>query len=798
MGSRRRAGRLFEKALDAHRQGRFDDADRLYRGVLGAEPRHVGALQHLGILAQQRGDVDESVGLLSQAATITPSDPLLQNNLGNALRSQGNGARAISAYRAAVASDAGYANALYNLAGLLQEQGEGVESEACYRRVVALAPTDVDAWMGLGMTLVDQGRGDDALPCFERAVGLRPEDPVCQYNFGNALEAAGRVDDATAAFRRAVSISPDYAEAHHNLGMALRSAGDTDAAESEFREALHYRPDYALACVSLASILHDRGDHSGAEELCRKALSIDADGFPALCLLALSLRAQHRDEEALQVVRRAVEIEPADTESRLSLGNLLLEFDRWREAADTMEQIIAEHPLHVAAQSALTNAYLKLHRTSAAIELCRKAIAEDADFADVHCNLGIALRQLGDTPAAIEAYQTAIRIEPEFAEAHNNLGIVYMEAGDMERARESFREALELDPGMGASSLNLSRAKRIDEADLPEIARIEALLEGREVSDEHRIFLHFALGKMFDDCARYDQAFEHFRQANRLKRKRVRFDAERYRRWCSKPLDVFTSAYFEEHAGLGAPSERPVFIVGMPRSGTTLVEQILASHPEVYGADELTTISETLSGLEERIGNGAKYPDFVPSLDRTALQWGARQYLDTLQSIDDQAARVTDKMPSNFFNLGIIAVMLPGARVIHCRRDAMDVCLSNFVQLFANGHDYSYDLSNIAVYYRGYEQIMSHWREVLPIRMYEVQYEELVEDQERISRELVDYIGLDWDDRCLAFHETKRAVRTASNWQVRQPIYKTARNRWKNYENHLTQLKADLGYVEGA
>jgi hypothetical protein len=169
-----------------------------------------------------------------------------------------------------------------------------------------------------------------------------------------------------------------------------------------------------------------------------------------------------------------------------------------------------------------------------------------------------------------------------------------------------------------------------------------------------------------------------------------------------------------------------------------------------------------------------------------------------LQALDEHASRVTDKMPSNFFHLGLIAVMLPGARIIHCRRDAMDVCLSNFVQMFAEGHYYSYDLSDIAVYYRGYEQVMSHWRDALPIRMFEVQYEELIEDQERISRALIDHIGLDWDDRCLEFHETKRAVRTASNWQVRQPIYKTARKRWKNYEKHLTGLKSDLGYVEDA
>jgi tetratricopeptide (TPR) repeat protein len=798
VGRRRRADRLFETALDAHRQGRIGDADRLYQDVLGAEPDHTGALQHLGILAQQRGDADESVRLLARAATIMPSDPLLQNNLGNALRSRGDHARAISAYRAAVASDAGYVNALYNLAGLLQEQGEGVESEACYRRVVALAPVDVGAWMGLGMTLLDQDRDDDALPCFERAVSLRPEDPVCQYNFGNALKVVGRMDDAVAAFRRAVAIRPDYAEAHHNLGMALQTAGDGRAAESEFREALHYRPDYTIAFVSLASVLNDRGEFSDAEELCRKALAANPDGIRALLLLANTLRAQQREDEALQILRRAVEVDPNNIDARLAIGEALLGVDRWKEAAEIFEQVITEHPLHVAAHGALSKAYVRLHRTSAAIEACRKAIGQNADFADGHCNLGLALRQAGDGAAAAEAFQTAIRIDPEFAEAHNNLGIVYMDEGDMERAMECFREALKLDSRMAASSLNMSRARNFGESDLPEISRIEGLLENNDVSDEGRMNLHFALGKMFDDCARYDKAFEHFRAANRFKRKRVRFDGAHFQAWSAKFLDVFTPAYFEDHAGLGDTSHRPVFIVGMPRSGTTLIEQILASHPQVYGADELTTIFDIVCALERRASGDVNYPDNVPDLDPGALQWGARQYLDKLQSIDGQAARVTDKMPTNFFHLGIIAAMLPGARIIHCRRDALDVCLSNYVQMFAEGHYYSYDLSDIAVYYRGYERIMSHWREVLPIRLYEVQYEELIEDQERISRELIDYLGLDWDERCLAFHQTKRVVRTASNWQVRQPMYKTARNRWKNYEKNLAQLKADLRYVEDA
>ena len=449
------------------------------------------------------------------------------------------------------------------------------------------------------------------------------------------------------------------------------------------------------------------------------------------------------------------------------------------------------------AHSALSKAYVRLHRTSAAIEVCRKAIDRDADFADGYCNLGLALRQAGDGAAAAEAFHTAIRIDPGYTEAHNNLGIVHMDEGDMERAMECFRESLKLDPRMAASSLNMSRARKFGESDLPEISRVEGLLENDDVSDEGRMNLHFALGKMFDDCARYDKAFENFCEANRVKRKRVRFDGAHFRGWSARFPEVFTRAYFQDHAGLGDQSDRPVFIVGMPRSGTTLVEQILASHPQVYGADELTTIFDIVCALERRAGGHVTYPDNVPDLDHAALEWGAQQYLDKLQSIDEQAARVTDKMPTNFFHLGMIAAMLPGARIIHCRRDAMDVCLSNYVQMFAEGHYYSYDLSDIAVYYRGYEQTMSHWREVLPIRFYEVQYEELIEDQERISRELIDYLGLDWDERCLAFHQTKRAVRTASNWQVRQPMFKTARKRWKNYEKNLAQLKADLGYVEG-
>jgi len=237
-----------------------------------------------------------------------------------------------------------------------------------------------------------------------------------------------------------------------------------------------------------------------------------------------------------------------------------------------------------------------------------------------------------------------------------------------------------------------------------------------------------------------------------------------------------------------------VFIVGVPRSGTTLVEQILASHPMVYGADELSTLSELAETLAELPGTTKGFPWVASDLGRDSAARLGQAYLDHLASLDSSSARVTDKMPANYFHLGLIAAILPGARIIHCRRDPMDTCFSNFIQFFGDHHYYSYSLEHIGVYYREYARIMDHWRRVLPLSMHEVFYEDMVEDPERQTRALLDHLDLPWDDACLEFHQTRRAVRTASHWQVRQPIYRTSRQRWRRYEPHLRELAAAIGY----
>jgi tetratricopeptide (TPR) repeat protein len=436
---------------------------------------------------------------------------------------------------------------------------------------------------------------------------------------------------------------------------------------------------------------------------------------------------------------------------------------------------------------------MHLGRTSAAVQACRKALEHNPQFADAYSNLGLALRQRGDVPGAVEAYRRAIEIDPDFAEAHNNLGVAYMDLGDTQLALDTYEKALELDPDLGEGLLNFSRARRFNNDDGAQIESMEALLDRGHLSDDASSNLHFALGKIHDDCGSYARAFDHFQAANRYMRKHVRFDATRFRDWVSRVQRVFDPDFFRRWHGLGDACERPVFIVGMSRSGTTLVEQILASHPLVHGGDELTRIPEIVQDLEAKLGKPPDYPDCIAEIDAPALERAARDYVEYIDSLDNEAPRITDKLPGNFFHLGLISVMLPRARVIHCRRDPMDVCLSNYMQKFAEGHYFSYDLSDIAAYYQEYERIMAYWREVLPMDVYEVQYEDLVDDQESISRELVAYCGLDWDARCLRFHETRRSVRTASNWQVRQPLYTGAKRRWKNYEPFLGELISALG-----
>ncbi|MGI9333971.1 MAG: sulfotransferase family protein, partial [Gammaproteobacteria bacterium] len=386
------------------------------------------------------------------------------------------------------------------------------------------------------------------------------------------------------------------------------------------------------------------------------------------------------------------------------------------------------------------------------------------------------------------------------------LGLTCLEAGRAGRAAACFRRALSLERTYPGVSLNLARSKRFEAADDPDLVLIRGLLGAKkpvfgQMSAEHRADVNFALAKCEEDLGRYERAFTHYAEANSLIHASLpawgeAFDREQFAAGVDKLIAVFDQSLFDRlhrpHDDEFEGSERSVLIVGMPRSGTSLVEQILASHPDVYGAGELSLLDSLSRKVRALVRADSNYPLCVRAIDRNTVVSLGADYVRELVDIAPYAARVADKMPSNFLHLGLAALIAPRASLVHVERDAMDTCWSIYATQFGTGHEWAYDFDDIVFYYGEYRRLMAHWAEVLPAPVLALRYEDLVNEQEQRSRALVAHCGLDWDERCLDFHNTERRVSTASEWQVRQPMYKSSIARWRRYEDQLQPLQQAL------
>lgn len=403
--------------------------------------------------------------------------------------------------------------------------------------------------------------------------------------------------------------------------------------------------------------------------------------------------------------------------------------------------------------------------------------------------LGVALMRLNQFAEAQKLIEHSIRLTPDRAEFHHNLGAVHRALGRFGEAEKSYRRAIELKPDYAEAWFNYSAVKRFrSEEDAALLGEIEAELKQESLSEIDREFLHFAAGKIADDQGNYDAAFGHYRKGNQLRGHE--FDRAEFLELIDRLERVFPVEAFQKTTG--SDSEEPIFIVGMPRSGTTLVEQMLASHPAVEGAGELPDIRAIAGTIAQHTG-GVAYPENVTTLTESAFGGFAVHYLKLREPLrGPETQRIIDKMPSNFLHVGLIRLLFPRAKVVHLVRDPRDTCLSCWFQRFRTGHEYSADLGDLGFYYRIQERLMRHWKSVLPGFVHTLHYEQLVEEPEPNLRALLDFCGLDWDDACLRFHETKRAVLTASNQQVRTPLNRRGLARWKNYEAHLTPLIAAL------
>jgi tetratricopeptide (TPR) repeat protein len=568
------------------------------------------------------------------------------------------------------------------------------------------------------------GRRQAAEQLCRQILALRPSHAGAWHLLGLIVHQAGRPEIAITCYRRALELKPDDAAAHVNAGNALKDLGKLDEAVACYRRAVELKPDFAEAHNNLGAALKDQGKPDEAVACCRRALELRPDFAEAHDNLGNALTDQGNLDEAVACYRRALELKPGYAEAQISLGNVL--------------------------------------------------------------------KDQGRPDEAVACYHRALELKPDWPEAHYNLGIALEETGDLRGAEDSFRAALGHNPRFASAHHKLAEllGGKLPEQDL---AAQRRLLEEMELPDAQRLLLHFGLAQVLDARGEYAEAAEHLGRGNSLQlsewRKRGQgYDPNEHERFITRLIGVFSPDFFQGVRGFGLESDLPVFVVGLPRSGTTLVEQILASHSQVFGAGEITLADDTMAALA---GESADSIEGLRRLDRETAQRLASRHLEKLRAMNLAALRIVDKMPENYLYLGLLASLFPRAKLIHCRRDLRDVAVSCWMTHFEKVR-WANDQQHIVSRFHQYQRLMEHWRKVLPATLLEVDYEETVADLEGVARRLVAWCGLAWEPACLQFQQAKRPVRTASAVQVRQPVFRTSVGRWQHYEQALGRLFARL------
>ena len=734
--------------------GRYEELEKRTRLLIEKYPDSGFAWKALGasLLMQSKN----ALFAMQKATELLPNDADVHSNLGNALRALGQLEGAMASYQRALGIKPDYADAHSNLGNTLRDLGQFEGAAVSYQRALEINPDFAEAHYNLGNALRDLGQLENAVACYRRALEIKPDFPEAHFNLGNALQELGQLNDAVASYHRALEIKPDYAEVHFNLGATLKDLGQLNDAVASYRRALEIKPDYAEVRNNLGVALHDLGQLKDAVASYQRALEIKPDYAEVhnnLCV-ALNELGQLNDAEAS--CRRALEIKPDYAEAHSNLGIALRDLGQ-------LESAVASY---------------------------QRALEIKPGFAEAHYNLGNVLRDLGQYESAVASYQLALRIKPDLAEAHSNLGESLMELGKTAEAEEFLNKAMELSPGK-AKPLATALLYFPYQPDDPRFSQLEAVYARRgSLPLKERIKLNFAMGKAMANIGQYDRSFSAYEEGNRLHYQAHPFDEVGHELFMKESCNIFTADLFNKCAALAdtlpaIQDERvPIFIVGMPRSGTTLIEQILASHPAIYGAGEINILGDVAKKINPLFLDSANGADAL-----LALRKLGQEYLDQVWKLAPDARYITDKMPGNYFHLGLIHLMLPNAKIIHSMRDPMDTCFSCYALQFTYGHEYSYDLGTLGRQYLRYRKMMEHWHNVLPPgRIIDVSYEDNVAHPEREARRLLEYLGLPWDPVCLKFHENRRPVHTASITQVRKPIYSSSVARWKHFEKHLGPL----------
>lgn len=649
--------------------------------------------------------------------------------------------------------------ALRHTAALLRNSPTSAAAQA--RLILSVFPGEPNAGVLLATAERRSGRHDMAIDIVSAVVDQHPGFAFALQELGLSLLAAGRWTEAEDALLRAVAIDDRLADAWKALGDIRAELGDERGRRNAYQQHISLSAG-SLELIKAADALFE-GKLSTAEELCRRFLRNEPNNVAAMRMLADVAVQLDRLDDAEDLLTLCLELAPEFHLARNDYANLLFKKQLPREALLEIEKLINAEPnrpshlLFKASVLALTS------KTDEAIEIYDAVLQQYPNHCLTHLSRGHALKTVGRLFDAVAAYRKSIELQPKFGEAYWSLA-------------------------------NL----KTYEFDAADIAEMRGQLDSGLASPEDSWHLSFALGKALEDKKEFDESFQHYANGNVTRRRSVHWDSDEHHANLEKIAEFFRPDFFESKNESGNPSPAPIFIVGMPRAGSTLLEQILSSHSQVEGTMELPdimSIARRIGGATMRAG-ASHYPDELAKLTAGDLKAIGTEYLERTAVHRSGAPFFIDKMPNNFVHVGLIHLILPNAKILDARRHPMACCFAGFKQLFAAGQTFTYSLEEIGQYYRDYVALMTHWDSVLPGRVLRVDYEAVVEDTAAEVRCVLEYCGLDFEPACLAFHRTERAIRTPSSEQVRQPIYKTAVDQWRNYEAHLAPLMKALESVD--
>ncbi len=693
----------------------------------------------------------------------------------------------------------------------LHRRGDTHAARSLYEQILGADPTHFDALHLLGVLEFQSNQSDLAIGLLKQALKVKPSASAPHVNLALAYRSQGEFSLARRSLERALVLDPGNVEALNNLGNLLRDLDQSEAALQHYDRALELKPDYASALNNRGNVLRDLGRAADALASFEAALALDANYAEAYFNRGNVWQDLRRHDDALRDFQQALRIKPELVSAWVNLGNVLQQQGQYAASLASYNEALQRQPNSAEARLNQAHALRKLHEPEVALLSYDLALRLHPDYVEALLGRADVLRDLDRYQEALANVDSALRLKPGEAAGFNTRGVILGMLGRFDEARADYRRAIALAPGKGMYYRNLVQAGTLEHDD-PLLSAMQLLLQhGDALAAEDRVALHFALGEAWEKLGRHDASFAQYRHGNQLQRARVAYAEDATLALFDWYRTTFTPAFLQAHRGSGvgpnagadaeadANSDAPIFVIGMPRSGSTLIEQILASHPVIFGAGERRDFVKATAAFVAAHHDGRGEQQTLAGMSATDLRELGQDYLRRIATVSAyqpaQHHRFVDKAPLNFIHVGLIHLALPNARFIHSRRAPIETCLSCYSKLFEEV-PFSYDLGELGRYYRAYDALMAHWRAVLPTGvMLEVDYETLVDDFDAQARRMVAHCGLEWDPACAAFHRNPRAVATSSAEQVRQPLYRHALKRWQPAPELLQPLLDGLGTV---